>query len=234
MLTVICVLKSGGIYDAEWVRRLRDATARQLRRPHRFVCLSDVDVPCERIPLKHDWPSWWSKIELFAPGIITDRTLYLDLDTVLVGEIGISKVDCDFAMLRNFWRPDMVGSGVMWFSGDDTPHHVYEKFTRQPDAYIAHHQRRADGPYVGDQAFIWDAMGHEVAHINNYLPGIKSYKMHCLRRLPPDASIVCFHGKPRPTEVGADWMEQHWGVPMNLQQKEANQWSSNSISTAQK
>jgi len=58
MFTVICVLRSGGQYDAEWVRKLRDGVKRNLARPHRFVCLSDVDVPCERIPLQHDWPGW--------------------------------------------------------------------------------------------------------------------------------------------------------------------------------
>lgn len=210
MLSVICVLKSGGIYDAEWVRKLRDAVKRNLPRPHRFACLSDVDVPCERLPLKHEWPGWWSKLELFAPGTIAGPTLYLDLDTVIVGELDVRKLDVDFAMLTNFWTQDFVGSGVMWFSGDNVPHHIYQKFAKQPAAYIAHHERNEKPPYIGDQAFIWDALGGQIARINDYLPGIKSYKLHCHRRLPPDASIVCFHGKPRPTEIQEKWMQTCW------------------------
>mgnify|MGYP001593512860 FL=1 len=209
MLTVLSVCKSGGQYDAEWVRKLRDGVARNLSRPHRFVCMSDIEVPCERIPLEHDWPGWWSKIEMFKPGVIADRTLYLDLDTVLTGTIDLSALNIDFAMLRNFWNPEMVGSGVMWFSGDNVPHKVYEKFVRQPKAYIAHHERNRDGPFVGDQAFVSDCLG-EIEHINDYVPGIYSFKMHCFRRLPKDASIVCFHGRPRITEVKADWLEKHW------------------------
>lgn len=213
MLSVICVLRSGGIYDAEWVRKLRDAAERQIKRKHRFRCLSDVDVPCERIPMQHDWPSWWSKIGLFKPGVIEGESLYLDLDTVLVGEVEISnllRIGPDFAMLQSFWTEDMVGSGVMWFGGDNVPHKVYEKFAKQPQAYIAHHKRNADGPYVGDQAFIADCLGPDIERVNEYLTGIKSYKMHCFRRLPADASIVCFHGRPRPTEVDHDWMREHW------------------------
>ena len=211
MLTVICVLRSGGIYSAEWVRKLRDAAERQIKRKHRFRCLSDVEVPCERIPMQHDWPSWWSKVGLFKPGVIEGETLYLDLDTVLTGPVDIKNISVDFAMLQSFWKEEAVGSGVMWFSGDNVPHKVYEKFAKQPQAYIAHHERNADGVYVGDQAFVSDCLGQEnIPRINDYLPGIKSYKMHCLRRLPADAAIVAFHGRPRPTEVDHDWMKQHW------------------------
>ena len=213
MLSVICVLRSGGIYDASWVAKLRDGCERQIKRKHRFRCLSDVEVPCERIPMQHDWPSWWSKVELFRHGVVDCPMLYLDLDTVLVGEVQIQNLLSSrphFAMLQSFWKPDMVGSGVMWFSGDNVQHKVYEKFAKQPKAYIEHHKRNADGPYVGDQAFVWDALNREVEQVNDYLPGIKSYKMHCFRRLPADASIVCFHGRPRPTEVEHDWMKEHW------------------------
>ncbi len=209
MLTVICVLKSGGIYDASWVERLKRGVERNLKRPHKFVCLSDVDVPCERIPMTHNWPTWWGKIELFKPGVITGDTLFLDLDTVVTGDIDdIARLDCDFAMLQNFNNPKMVGSGVMWFS--KVPHKVYEKFVRQPDAYIAHHERNANGSYVGDQAFIWDALEHDIEFITDKFAGIKSYKYHCRSYLPDDAKIVCFHGNPRPTEVKTPWMETHW------------------------
>jgi len=208
VLSIVCVLKSGGIYTADWVRKLRDACKRQAVK-HRFTCLSDVEVPCERIPLKHDWPAWWSKIELFRPGVIEGPTLYLDLDTVVCGPINVNGLqDIDFAMLRSFWKEDMVGSGVMWFN--KVPTHVYQKFAKQPEAYISHHERNANGPYVGDQAFVWDSMDRDVTQINDYIPGIYSYKMHCKAFLPNDASIVCFHGSPRPTEVDALWMKEHW------------------------
>ena len=212
MLSVICVLRSGGVYDASWVAKLKAGCERNLPK-HIFNCLSDAPVPCNRIPLTEDWPSWWAKIALFRKGVIDGPTLYLDLDTVITGPIDASALirrGPDFAMLQSFWKHEMVGSGVMWFSGENVPHKIYEKFAKQPKAYMAHHERHRDGTYVGDQAFIFDALEHDVERINDYLPGIKSYKMHCAKALPKDASIVCFHGVPRPTEVHTDWMAEHW------------------------
>jgi hypothetical protein len=87
MLTVACVYWKGNfkgkeIYSADWVVKLQRLVEKNLSIPHRFVCLSNTDVPCERIPLEHNWPGWWSKIELFRPELFDDRVLYLDLDVI--------------------------------------------------------------------------------------------------------------------------------------------------------
>ena len=210
MLTVICVLKSGGdVYDQSWVEKLKAGVERNLTIPHEFVCLSDVEVPCKRIPLQHDWKCWWSKIELFRKGVITEPTLYLDLDTVIVGNINaLARQQSDFAMLPNVNVKGMVGSGIMWFN--EVPHHVYEKFAKMPQCYIEHHERNANAStcYIGDQAFIHDALNNNVDTITT--DGIKSFKHDCRNRLPIDASVVCFHGKPRPNEVHNEWMERYW------------------------
>jgi hypothetical protein len=209
VFTVICVLKSGGMYDATWVRKLRDATARNLTIPHRFVCLSDVDVPCERIPLLHDWLGWWSKIELFRAGVITDKTLYLDLDTAITGSLdGIADIDSDFAMLRSFANKNQVASGLMWFR--KVPTQVYDKFAKQPEAYIAHYERNSHGAYVGDQAFIGDVMQGKVDILTDLFAGITSYKLHHKTKLLPGTSIVCFPGDPKPTELKDEWLLEAW------------------------
>ena len=211
-MDVICVLRSGGGYDAEWVRKLRDGVARNLTLPHRFRCLSDVEVPCERIPLIHDWPGWWAKIAMFAPGVITGPTLYLDLDTVITGPLDdIAKIGYPFAALRNFHQPDYIGSGVMWFrDADSVPHRVYEKFARMPLAYIQHHERVKVGSHLGDQAFIWDTLGGDIAFLTDEFKGVYSYKYHCKSYLPDDARIVAFHGSPRLHEVKSPWIERNW------------------------
>lgn len=205
-MNILCVLRSGGIYDAEWVKKLRDGVARNMGE-HRFICLSDVDVPCERIPLKHDWPGWWSKIELFNS--IADETLYLDLDTVITGPLGPVIKHCrqfDFAMLENFHTADMVGSGVMWFK--NAPDEVYERFAFAPQRIMDHYAAAKVGPYMGDQAYIWDALDRKVDTLK--MPEIRSYKKHCRNGLPDGTSIVCFHGRPRMTEINPQWLKDHW------------------------
>lgn len=212
MLTIACVMRSGGIYNAEWVRKLRDGVARNLRTPHRFVCLSDVDVPCERIPLLHDWPGWWSKIELFRPGVITGPALYFDLDNLPVGDLSqLAACEHDFAMLRNFNRPEYASSCVMWFK-ESAPAHVYEKFAADPQGWMTFHVEHRDGPYLGDQAFIWDCFERKVPFIDIPAMTVCSYKKDFLRlgKLPDNAVMVAFGGSYKPNTVKNKWVTRAW------------------------
>lgn len=211
-LTVICVLRSGGDYGADDVRKLRDGVARNMTVPHRFACLSDVDVPCERIPLLHNWPGWWSKIELFRPGLLDGPALYFDLDTVIVGNIDrLAALPHDFAMidLRTADQSGIAQSGVMWLR--NPPHVVYERFCEDPAGFMRHHEKAKAGTYVGDQAFINDTLGKGIAKITRDLPDmVRSYKLHCRENVPHGTSVVCFHGRPRPSEVRNSWMDKAW------------------------
>lgn len=211
MLTVACVLRSGGIYDATWVARLRDGVARHLSDPHQFVCLSDVDVPCARIPLVHRWPGWWSKIELFSA--LEGPVLFFDLDTVIVGDLREiaywpTSTQSGFAMLRDFYAPDHLGSGVMsWDDGIDVIE-IYEAFVADAPAMME--KRRAR---MGDQAFIEEIYGKDnVGRLQDMTPDqIVSYKVHCRNGIPPDARVVCLHGKPKFADMPAsDPVRQAW------------------------
>lgn len=212
MLTVACVLRSGGDYGPEDVRKLRDGVAHHMSLPHRFVCLSDVDVPCERIPLQHDWPGWWAKIELFRPGALLCPALYFDLDTVIVGSLDrLADLPHDFAMidLRTADQSGIGQSGVMWLR--NPPHAVYERFAADPQHWIRHHEKAKAGTYVGDQAFINDTLGRDIPKITRDLPNmVRSYKLHCRAGVPHGTSVVCFHGRPRPAQVTDRWVREAW------------------------
>jgi hypothetical protein len=201
MLTVACVLKSGGIYDATWVARLKAGVAKHLPIKHRFVCLSDVDVPCERVPLEHGWPGWWSKVELFR---LSGPMLFYDLDTAIVGDqsdIAAHARAADFTMLRDFYAPDHFGSGVMAWSGDAAAE-LYSIFAANPDMMMAARRAR-----MGDQAFIEETHVHGKHKITRWQDvvgdQIVSYKVHCRNSIPPDARVVCLHGKPKFADMPA-------------------------------
>jgi hypothetical protein len=199
VLTVACVLRAGGIYDATWVERLRDGVKRHLPMQYRFVCLSDVDVPCERMPLEHNWPGWWAKVELFKlPGPV----LYFDLDTAIVGDlrdIAAKAHAPQLTMLRDFYAPEHHGSGVMsWWSG--RVQELYNTFAADPAREM--NKRRAR---MGDQAFIEESYPHEIRCWQDELPGqIVSYKAHCRSGVPSDARVVCLHGKPKFADMPAN------------------------------
>jgi hypothetical protein len=188
MLTIACVLKSGGIYEATWVARLRDGVARHLPVEHRFVCLSDVDVPCERIPLVHGWPGWWSKIELFK---LQGPVLYFDLDTAIVGDLGDMAHAAsahEIVALRDFYRlGDGIGSGVLAWRDDVAA--IYRRFAMHPEAHMLRLGSR------GDQGFLEGYDG--VTRWQDIVSGIVSYKVHCRNGIPPDARVVCLHGRPK-------------------------------------
>jgi len=209
-LTVLCVLKSGGDYNAEYVRKLRDGVAKNLTLPHRFVCLSDVEVPCERIPLKHNWKGWWSKLEMFRPDVIRGKTLYLDLDTVITGKLdAVMTIPHDFSMLNIRAKDVKVGnSGAMWFARAQP--HVYQRFAEKPDYWIDYHVKHAENRYMGDQAFISDCFEH-IPKLHQALPGFfQSFKYDRLQeKVPPECAVVCFGGPPRPHQAGG-WVKQVW------------------------
>src|SRR5688572_22516910 len=107
-MLVLCVCKSGAEYNAEWVRKLKDGVARNLTVPYEFKVLTDLNLP-DSIPLRHKWPGWWAKIEVFRE--VTGPTLYLDLDTVVTGNIAhLTETEHDFCAIKNFHDPNMIGS----------------------------------------------------------------------------------------------------------------------------
>ena len=210
MVTVACVLRSGGDFDATWVRALEAGVRAhlpplyRLPEPIRFVCLSDVEVPCEHIPLLHDWLRWWPKIELFRPGLFTDRVLYLDLDTLVVGDLSdVCNYRGPFAMLADFYkarRGKKEGeSGVMaWTPGPHTEA-IYRAFVAK--------DRKPAGPRDG--AFIRRHVKHE--YLQDLFPGqIVSLKVHARSGPPPGSRLTCGHGRPRLSDPAAGWAHKAW------------------------
>lgn len=203
-VTVACVLRSGGrVYGPEWVHALA-AGVRQHLPGARFACLSDVHVPgVPTIRLEHGWPGWWAKVELFRPGLFPGRVVYLDLDTLPVGDMtDLGCYDGPLATLSDFYRPEHMASGVILFDPDAVGH-VYDAFRRDPEGIIAAHPDRSDFWYarvLGDPDRIQDLYPHQVV----------SLKAHARQRAPGGARLVCGHGPPRFSSPEAGWAHELW------------------------
>lgn len=185
------VLRSGGDFRAEHVGRLAAMVERHAPGLQ-MVCLSDQPVPCARIPLRHGWPGWWSKIELFRPGLFLGPVLYLDLDTDIVADPRPLARE-RFTMLADFYRPERPASGAMAWTGAP-PTEIYERFCADPDRHMRECRHR---DRWGDQGFI----AAQITPDRFGPPEIVSYKAHCRSGVPEDARVVCYHGKPRPWET---------------------------------
>src|SRR5690606_21480964 len=177
-LTVACVLRSGGVYSPEWVDRLAIQVHHHLR-PARMVCLTDDkgwSGPYDFVPLAHDWPGWWSKIELFRPGLFSGPVLYMDLDSVLLKPIpnfvsqmqAMARNGHGLAMLDDFFYPARPASGVMAWEPSPLTERIYHEFAADPKA--AMQTRHGDGGWIGR---------YPHARLQQLFPGtFGSYKAH--------------------------------------------------------
>lgn len=208
MISVLAVLRSGGVYTPEWAVRLRDAVARNLALPHRFVCLSDIDVPgVETIALRHEWPRWWAKVEMFSPWVETlGRVLYLDLDTVVTGNIDDFAAYAGPACITKDFNFGVPSQSVLNFA-PGVFRHLWNAFTAEPERWMAAGDKLIP-PHFGDQILMTRIHGRRpIAFWQDELPGqLVSYKNDCRRGLPANARLVCLHGQPKQ----CDFPEGHW------------------------
>ena len=188
MLTIACLLKvkheGKPEFQPEHVARLQRQCA---VIPHdRFVCLSDVDVPCERIPLSGAWPRWWGQLALFEPGLFTGPVLYFDLDTTILRDPGLVPAPGEFWALACPLHGTPT-SGIMAWNGDFSAiYHGTPKRERRPARWV----NEGIFPHVAPIL------------IQDRLPGFYSYKRHVRgKALPADARVVYFHGQPRPWDI---------------------------------
>ncbi len=216
-MTVACVLRRSSVFDVDYVAHLRDGVLANLPDT-RFVCLSDVDVPCERIPLRHGWPAWWAKVELFRPDL-DDDLLYFDLDTKIIGDLRDVSAVRGFTMLSDFFMPARLASGMMMIT-TDIRERVWRAWHDGPPTEIMRRCAAFDSNNVrGDQKFLGDLFeGSTVQRWQDIVPDqIVSYKANIRRSrgrfekgngtMPPGVRVVCFHGKPRPRDL-------KWEIPL--------------------
>lgn len=212
MLTIACVLKSGGDYDPGYVANLcRQFWKHHPDLEHEFVCLTDwgqedgeetdalEELPITVLPLRRRYPGWWSKLEAFR---VDGPTIYLDLDTAILGPLdqlldAVQVKKCPFIALRPFKATEKWASGVMGWHGQIN--WLFYEF--MPDRHMA---------LQWDQRYLSFKLAEKsvpVMAVQDILPGVYSYKHHCRPSIPEDANLVCFHGKPRPRDVGAPFYE---------------------------
>lgn len=215
MITVACVYKTApnnGL-SPEYVHRLEKNVRDHTTRPFKFVCLTDVpdQVDCETIQLTDNLPRQLSKIELFKPHF-EGRVIYFDVDTIIVRNIDkLMDYEGNVAMLHCWRQAHHWASGIMAWNADLQCVLPTPEIRARIDA----------GPQRGDQLYISNrlkAAGFEIDRVRDIVNAI-SYRWQVASKhhhvdgdwrktpdsaygLPDDADIVCFHGGPRPHEIG--------------------------------
>ena len=175
----VLVVRKGTLYGPKYVRLLRDQVAK-FHPGVSFVCLTDQsdmpDVPVSR--LRHQWPGWWSKLELFAPWNAHYRPcLYIDLDSYVLRDLTPLLEDSGelFTMCRDFYDRANANSSVMIIPRDASG--LWADWTQGTDRHMAENARGGDQVYL--ERFVQRRFPREV--------GIRSYKADKLQFSPGDA-----------------------------------------------
>lgn len=215
MTTLITVLKGGGRYDATWVERLARGFRRHAPAFHRILCLTDCPLTVagvERVPLRHDWPAWWAKMEAFRPGLASGPTLLCDLDTVLTGPAD-ALAEPGLAAMEDYFHTGRLSSALMRWDGDEL-NFLYSTFAAEPEHWMA---AGSCGPVPnavhGDQVVIDHLLRREGLHLD------------FLQRRHPDlldfydprraahGPVVIFIGEAKPDRANGP-VRDAWDAPM--------------------
>lgn len=206
-LTVWCVCVGDKYADFD-VQVLAEQVSVNLSAAHEFKCLADRQIEgIDTVLTKHNWPGWWTKLELFE--LATDgENLYLDLDVVVTGSLD-GLVSKRLSMPANWAQSGHGGcqSSVMSWGLDYSfiPGAFDPKQLSQPE--MGNYGWYGAKKLWGDQEFITDLMGTPGQRINA-MQGIYSYKYHCRGGLPADCKVAVFHGDPKPGKVNDAWVRQ--------------------------
>jgi len=193
MITVFCVCV-GDKYHSGYVYALREMVENFLTIPHEFKCISDKElIGIDTIKPVKAYHSWWSKLNLFAPGIATGKSIYLDLDVVITKNIDyLAEYTDTFSAPANWAQSGHGGiqSSVMCWPGNWSK--PFDDFNYENDS----------SRLWGDQEFLWELLGDDWQKVQH----VGSYKYHCRENIPDWLHVCAFHGKPDPHEVKDEWM----------------------------
>lgn len=217
----------GERYTAEHVERLRRMVERHYRLPHRFACVTNLDLPAhiERIPLADlrlarlrsphgsRYPSCYRRLRMFAPGageVFGQRFISLDLDLVLLDDVTeLWSRPEPFVAWRDL-HPRCLYNGSMmmltagahprvWtdFNPDTSPHMAVRKYNGSDQGWISYRLGPGHATWTGED-------------------GVYSFRHQIRdRELPENAKIVVFHGNVKPWHEEAQalpWVREHWGT----------------------
>lgn len=220
-VNVLCI-KWGKKYGPEYVNKLHNMVGRNLKRPFRFVCLTDdaegIDPQIEVKPIpaigfdefdqRKPWTfaHGWLKLTSFANPLydLQGRTLFLDLDIVILDSLDpFFEQKGEFIVIKEWDKSDGTGntSAYIYTIGAHTD--ALDHLKNNYPASIA--------DVRNEQEFITGYLSRQGKL--SYWPEAwcRSFKRHCLRRglmgwfappmIPPGARIIAFHGKPNPPDA---------------------------------
>lgn len=220
MINFVC-FKWGQKYTATHVNTLARMLARHCAVPHRLIVVTNepegidwrIGIVADRQDFA-DWPSphgkgapsCYRRLRLFAPDagtIFGERIVAIDLDTVITGPIApLFNRPEDFVAWQDPLSPKQL-CGSLWMLKAGSHPEVWDIDRHGvAAAYSA-------GFRGSDQAWL----SYKLPNARRWTEadGVYSFRAHCPYRLPADARVVFFHGKPKQDAPGLPaWVATHY------------------------
>lgn len=186
---------------------------------HKFVCFTDRKDLIKKDPCYKQLPvnvaRWKGRLPKFyihsTDSGLKGRILFLDLDTVIVGNIDhLAKYDGYFCGVsaHRLHKPiksarNHVAGGLLSFEAGATKY-----LWDEVDSNVA---KYSSGRFKGNERFILHHLLSDYDYWQALYPGhVVSYKFHCKGGIPEGARVIQFHGKPRPHDVKDSWISEYW------------------------
>lgn len=212
----------GEKFSSKYIECLYRQVNEHLTVPHRFFILTDkqsVPVDAQIIDVSSfALEGWWNKILLFNKNIMpTGKTIYLDLDTIVLDNVDFLDSFNTLVMLQDF----NINGGSTYHSLDINPYHgygsaimiipdieeysfIWEHFIKNIQEHTRRFGRHPSAKSIskfggGDQSFIkmcLDERGMKPQLFQDSVTYIQSFKRLGKPATKPDARIICFHGLP--------------------------------------
>ena len=243
-VNVLC-LKWGTYYGPEYVNRLYAGVRRNLKRPFRFVCVTDnpagLRPEVEAVPFPEDpgvigrpWPNIFVKLCLFKNGFadLNGPTLFLDVDVCITGSLDkfFDYRPGDFCIIHNwverrkslFRALPAIGNSSCFRFDAGVSGAVYETFLSMKDS-PGERWRFTKGSQKF-QTFAMMKSGHVSWWPSKW---VCSFKRHCIPLFPLNkifapwrpskhSAVVAFHGQPDMVQALKGYYFKANGVPVNM------------------
>ena len=185
-MRIVC-LNTGTKYLG-YTSKLYNALCRNTTKEFRFECITSSQ-----------FSSWWGKFSMHP---LKEQTIYMDLDTVVCGNVDfLFDYQGPFCIRRNPWAGAWCDASLMSIS-EEVGKKIAAAFFENP------HKVMKD--FRSDQEFIAQLIP-EADTWQDFAPGkTASFKADHLDDGPGGASIVAFHGEPKPHQVNNAWVKEHW------------------------
>jgi hypothetical protein len=232
MLSVVCWKWTQPNYRSkfgpETVNTLRAMVTRHYPNPHRFICVTDdakgINADIEIVPLWTEFshlrnpsgdrnPSCYRRLRAFAPDAreyFGDRFVSVDLDVVITGDLRpVWDRPEDFVIFGDTSEQTPF-NGSMFMMTAGARSQVWTSFDPVKSPRLTQRARL----FGSDQAWIRHCLGKREA-VWTVNDGVYSFRKHiqATGKLPADAKMVVFHGKPDPWEPSAQqlpWVKAHY------------------------